>query len=165
VKIESFPEIKRVNQTLDFLPFVSALIVLGFMAWTTRLLARYPDDGIYSMQSSGEINLLWSNGPAQGRLQVGDIVLRIDEVPYEKFLTYSPGLGKSTGDVVDFLVLRQGKQVEVSLPLAPAPPALIFDRLASILVALCFWLVGAFIGAYGPSGKSGGVTFILQGSI
>lgn len=155
MKIDRLPGIKRIYQALNLLSFIAALLALSFIGWTTRLLVQYPNDGIYSLQRSGEINLLWTGGPADGRLSEGDIILRIEDVPYDKFRTYSSDLGKEIGDTVDFFVLRDGREVDITVPLAAPGPALIFDRLAPVFLALCFWLVGVGVGAFRSGGKSG----------
>ena len=67
--------------------------------------------------------------------------------------------------MVDFEILRDKAVVSAQVTLAAPSWALILNRMASILVALIFWLVGVGVEAFKPSGKgsgfaSSGITFL-----
>ncbi len=138
-------------------PFVLAIVVLGFIIYTALALIVYPDDGIDSVSPAGEIISLQPDGPAIGKLQTGDTILSIDGISWKgNFFGYTD-LGTQSGDAVEFVILRVGSPVSLQIKLAPPSWGLILNRMASILVALIFWLVGMGIEAFKPSGKASGI--------
>jgi PAS domain S-box-containing protein len=146
-------------------PFLVAIVVLGFIIITALTLIAYPDDGIGNLNLSGQINSLQPEGTAAGKLQVGDTILSIDGSPWQENLLNYTSLGKKSGDVVNFEILRDKAVVSAQVTLAAPSWVLILDRMASILVALIFWLVGVGVEAFKPSGKgsgfaSSGITYL-----
>lgn len=147
-------------QRLNIVPFVIALLVLGFILLTAVELVVYPDDGIINLQRSGLIVSLDPNGPTIGKLQEGDIILSIEGAPFAGM--ENPAyfdIGKRGGDSVEFLVLRDGEETRLVVQLAHPSQSLIVNRLVAILVAMIFWGVGLVVQAFKPIGKGSDVTF------
>lgn len=151
--------VNRFSQRLNVFPFVIAVSVLGVMISITFILLRYPSDGIDLLHADGEVISLVEGGPAEGHLRQGDKIRAIDGIPWRGLPAYYPNLEKGTGDTVTFTVERDGRIVFVDLELGPAQPSILVSQLISILVALCFWMVGVGVGAYHPGSKNGGVAF------
>ena len=149
----------------SIVPFLLAIVVLGLILYTALTLITYPDDGIVNLNLSGQINSLQPGGAAAGKLQAGDTILSIEGLPWQGNLLNYTRLGKKSGEVIDFEILRDKAVVSVQVMLAPPSRALIIERMAAILVALLFWLVGVGVEAFKPSGKgsgfaSSGITYL-----
>lgn len=149
----------------DIAPFLVAILVLGFISYTALALTGYPDDGIDNLSLSGQIISIQPAGPAVNQLQAGDTILSIDGRPLKgNFFSYTE-LGKRVGEAVDFEILRDGTISSRQVTLVAPSGMLILNRMASILVALIFWLMGGGVAAFKPSGKgststSSGITFL-----
>lgn len=150
---------KQVSRRLSIFPYLIALLLLGFVGWTIVTLVNHPDDGIYVLQSDGRIGSIRSAGPADGKLKPGDKIVAIEDVVWNGALVYYPALGKQSGSPVKFTVDRNGYLIQVVITLVNPSFSLIVDRLSSVLVALCFWIVGLLVGAFKPVGKSSGISF------
>ena len=146
-------------------PFLVAIAVLGFIIVTALTLIVYPDDGILNLNLSGQINSLQTTGPAVGNLEAGDTILSIDGLPWTENLLNYTSLGKKSGEIVVFEILRDQAIISAQVRLAAPSWELILNRMASILIALIFCLVGVGVEAFKPTGKgsgsaSSGITFL-----
>jgi PAS domain S-box-containing protein len=150
---------KQVSRRLIVFPYVIALLLLGVIVWATITLLRYPNDGIYVLQSDGYIGALQRGGPADGKLKPGDKIFAIEDVIWNGLMVYYPNLGKQSGSPVTFTVERNNSLIPVTISLAQPSLDLIVNRLVTVVVALCFWIVGLVVGAFKPIGKSGGISF------
>ena len=146
----------NISRWQSIAPFLLAIVVLGFILYTALALISYPDDGMGNINRSGQINSLQPGGAAAGKLQAGDTILSIDGLPWHDNLLNYTRLGKKSGEVIDFEILRDKAVVSVQVMLAPPSRALIIERMAAILVALIFWLVGVGVEAFKLSGKGSG---------
>lgn len=151
--------VNRYSQRLKIFPFVIAVLVLILMGWVTIALFTYPSDGILFLQAEGEVISVLEDSPADGLLEEGDKILAVDNIPWGFLTPYYPDLKKYAGDTVNFSVKRDGSIIHVALVLGSPEPSHFADQFISILVALCFWVVGVGVGAYHPGRKSGGVAF------
>ena len=66
------------------MPFVIALIVLGFILWMALRVMIYPHDGIGYIHPTGLIGEIDPIGPNADKIQVNDLILSIDSVPWEE---------------------------------------------------------------------------------
>jgi two-component system phosphate regulon sensor histidine kinase PhoR len=148
------------SQRLSVISFLFALVVFAFMGWATLFLVGYPDDGLGTLEADGYIRSLRHDGPAIDKLQVGDVILSIENGESNALSIYYPELGKHVGDTVTFWVKRQGFVIPVTIELAPPSLNLIAVRIAPILVALAFWLVGLIAGAFRPISRGAIVSFM-----
>ena len=142
-----------ISHKLSYLPYLIALLVLGFIGWVAEETIKYPDDGIYSLTADGYIGALYADGPAIGKLQAGDIILQIENRTWGESIYFYPNLGKEVGDTVAIQIQRGDQVIPVYIPLSAPPLPRVIDRLVPILVALCFWLVSVGIQAYKPAGR------------
>jgi two-component system NtrC family sensor kinase len=151
---------RAITQRLSVFTLLFALVIFAFIAWTVLFLVEYPDDGIGSLEVNGLIRSLRLDGPAIGRLQVGDVIVSIENGLTDTLSIYYPELGKKTDDTVVFWVNRQGTVLPVEVKLAHPSFDLIAVRLIPVLVALFFWLVGLGAGAFKPIGRGAVVSFL-----
>jgi two-component system phosphate regulon sensor histidine kinase PhoR len=154
------PIFRAISQRLSIFSLLFALAIFALIAWTVLFLAEYPDDGIGSLEVNGLIRSLRVDGPATGKLQVGDVIVSIDNGSSDVLSIYYPELGKKVGDMVVFRVNRLGSVIPVEVKLAQPSLDLIAIRLTPILVALSFWLVGLVAGAFKPIGRGAIVSFL-----
>lgn len=129
------------------IPYVIALVTIIFLAWSASFTLAWPHDGILRIHPTGLIGELDPTGPAVNKLQVGDIIKYVDGVPQEDAYYAN----KYSGDIVQFIVLREGKNVSVEFNLIDPPSDEILRRLMPLLVALVFWVVGVGVQAYSPA--------------
>jgi len=129
-------------------PDVIALVVLAYLLWAISLVLTFPYDGSYWVQSSGLVSGVEIGSPSEGLLQVGDIVLSIDGMPWEQGIPDYREIG--AGKPVEFAVIRDGKMQRVSITLVKPPITELFRRLSPLLVAAIFWIVGVSVHLFNP---------------
>jgi PAS domain S-box-containing protein len=141
------------------IPFLFALVVLIFAAWSVSLALNYPYDGIANFSPTGLIKEINPSSPAAAELQEGDVLLFIDGQPM--VVTQPLYAGKKAGDRVIFLVQRGDYIFNAAIRLLDPPPDEIVTRLSPLFIALIFWLIGAGIQAFKPSRESTVIYFIF----
>lgn len=151
--------LRSIPHQLSAFTLLFALAVFAFIGWTAYFLVEYPDDGLGTLEVDGFIRSLREDGPAIGKLQVGDVVMAVENLSSNALSIYYPDLGKRIGDTVVFWVKRQNTMIPVEIKLAHPSVDLIAVRLIPILVALSFWLVGLGAGAFKPIGRGAVVSF------
>jgi two-component system, NtrC family, sensor kinase len=151
---------KSIAARLNIFPFILALAILVFMAWTVWLLVKFPDDGIETVEKNGYVAAISPVGTAYGKLEVGDVIIMVEGVSWEKLHLYYPGLNKSPGDSVEFTVKRQDEILPVTIYLEAPEPSLVVTRLVPVLVAFVFWIVGLGVAVYKPVGRGAQVYFL-----
>src|SRR3972149_9853131 len=115
------------------LPFILALLTIGFLGWSVSKTLTLPHDGIRSISSTGLIIELEPAGPAAGYLQVGDEIVSVNGVP---FIDANPMyVGSNSGDEVHMLVKRNGQTISVQFKTIKPPTNEIMSRLVILLVA------------------------------
>ncbi len=139
------------------MPFVIALVVLGFILWMGLRVVLYPHDGIGYIHPTGLIGEIDPIGPNADKVQVDDLILSIDSVPWKEASYFY--VGKRGGDQVNFLVERGGKQFPVSIALIDPPFLEVLTRLVPIFVALIFWIIGVGVQTFKPSDSAADVFF------
>ncbi|MGD2158731.1 MAG: hypothetical protein PVG32_17770, partial [Anaerolineales bacterium] len=140
-------------------PFVLALIVLAFIVGATLRAFTDPDDGISSLHPSGYVGEVDEAGPTYNILREGDLILSVDSVPYSEVISIYGN--KSAGDVVHFIVERDGTQVPVTFQLVKPSIDTILRSLAPLLVALAFWGVGISFQAFLPNENTTYIFFLF----
>ncbi len=140
-------------------PFILALISLAFIGWSAYLQYSYPHDGIISANSAGLIRELDSFGRVTNQLNVGDIIVSIDGVPYiESANMYK---NKLPGDNVAFVVLRNGKEVTLTIQLIAPKLEVILSFAVVVILALLFWGVGVGVLSFKPGDMTSNLSFLF----
>ncbi len=139
------------------LPFIIALLVLGFILWTGFRVVTYPHDGIGDIHPTGSIRELDADGPAADILQIDDKIIEIEGVPWEE--AYYFYTGKRGGDRVSYIIERDEIQFPVTIILIDPPFSEVLLRLVPLFVALIFWAVGVGVQAFKPSDSAADVFF------
>ncbi len=130
------------------IPFLLALIVLICLVWNVSINITYPYDGIGNSQSDGTITQIYPTGPAFNHLVLGDKILSIDNVPLAEAFPYYNN--KQAGDIIHFIVNRQGQNTPVDITLVYPGIYEVIRRLIPVFVALIFWIVGIGVLAFSP---------------
>lgn len=140
-------------------PFILALISLAFIGWSAYLQYSYPHDGIISANSAGLIRELDSFGRVTNQLNVGDIIVSIDGVPYiESAYMYK---NKLPGDNVAFVVLRNGKEITLTIQLIAPKLEVILSFAVVVILALLFWGVGVGVLSFKPGDMTSNLSFLF----
>jgi hypothetical protein len=139
------------------LPFIIALAVLGFILWIAMRVIIYPHDGIVEIHPTGRIGALDSSGPTADKLQVDDVIISVDGVPWDQALYFH--VGKRGGDTVFLVVDRQGASVLVAITLVDPPFVEVLLRLSPLLVALIFWGIGVGVQTRKHAGSAANIFF------
>lgn len=130
-------------------PFLIALAALALIVGTTRLALQVGYDGVDFNPVTGEVVRVDPRGPSAGRIQASDRILRVNGVPVEQS---PPVIGAHrAGDQLEFVLLRDGRQVERSVTLREKPTQVVVQYLVTPLVALSFWAIGVAVMAFGRS--------------
>lgn len=159
--MESLRSISLKSSTRSFsiyLPFIIAFTVLLFLFWTTIQASRFPHDGIIGLQADGLISELDPAGPSNDKLQEGDIVVSIDGLPWQEGLARYHE--KSAGDAVNFVVLRAGQEIQVTIDLVSPASQEIITRFLPLLLGLFFWGVSMGVVVFKPRDSSAGLFFL-----
>lgn len=125
-----------------------AVCTLALLAWAAILLVRQPYSGLNWSYTTGVVQAVDPHGPGAALFQPGDRLVAVDGAPVYAARDL-PGL--RAGDWVILSVVREGVESARRLQLVASPPAVLFGRLAVILVALSFWVLGTLVLALGPS--------------
>lgn len=143
------------QQIRSSLPFLIALAVLALIVVTARHALRVGYDGVDFNPVSGLVLDVDPDGPAAGRIQVGDRILRIDGVPIEEA---PPVIGEHVaGDLLTYLISQDGQRIELRLGLVDKPPEVVVQYLVAPVVALSFWTIGVAVMAFGQAGREAGL--------
>lgn len=130
------------------IPFAVGMVVLAFIIWTTLKSVVYPHDGTGNISQQGTISQVDPSGPAYQKLQDGDRIISVDNVPW--VIVFAPYKDKQSGDQVDFLIERNGEYIHIPVTLVSPPSSEILVRLVPIFVALVFWALGMWVQTFKP---------------
>ena len=119
----------------------------------------YPHDGIISANSAGLIRELDSFGRVTNHLNVGDIIVSIDGVPYSEAANIYKN--KFPGDNVAFVVIRNGKEVTQTIQLIAPKIEVILSFSVVVILALLFWGVGVGVLSFKPGDMTSNLFFLL----
>jgi PAS domain S-box-containing protein len=139
------------------IPFVIGLAVIAFIIWTTLKSVEYPHDGTRNISQTGIINQVDPSGPASQKLQNGDRIISVDNVPWQA--VFAPYKDKQSGDQVDLLIDRGGEFIHTSVTLVNPPFSEIIVRLVPIIIALVFWALGMWVQTYKPPDGDANIFF------
>jgi len=151
--------LRKTEKWVAVLPFILALGIFAFIAFTAIRLISYPDDGINN-EDQGMILSVQPKGPTEGILQPEDVIQTLEGIPFERVRFDYNRLGKKGGDAVNLSIRRDGQTINTAYVLKAPSAGVIASRLMTILVALVFWGVGVVVEAYKPLGKSQPVVFL-----
>jgi two-component system phosphate regulon sensor histidine kinase PhoR len=140
-------------------PFILALISLTFIGLSAYWVFAYPHDGIISISASGEIGGLDSYGRDENQLMVGDQIYSVDGVPYRDAVRIYEG--KQAGDSVDFIVIRNGSQVSLTVELIKPQIELILTLSVVLILGLVFWGMGVGVLAFKPGDITSNLFFLF----
>jgi PAS domain S-box-containing protein len=141
------------------IPFLIALGVLGYLTWSTSLALSYPYDGIYRLSVSGTILEVDPGSPANQILQKGDTIVSVDGITW--FEAQPPYIGKNPGELSNLVIERAGIRIPLSIQLAEPSFEELMTRLAPLLVAFVFWLVGLGVQAFKPAYEPATLFFLF----
>ena len=140
-------------------PFILALAVLLFIVYSTTLVLTFPHDGVKSLSLSGVIQALDQSGIDAGIFQVGDRLIIVDGVPYDK--TISLYSGKHPGSFAQVIIDRNGKRLAFNFKLVKPPFSTVLRYFVPLLVALSFWVIGSIVQAYNPRDEDSRLFFLF----
>ena len=140
-------------------PLILALAFLLFILYSITLILTIPHDGIESVSPTGVIQELDRIGVDAGLLKVGDRILMIDGVQYDKLFSFYPG--KKAGDKALVIVDRAGERIASEISLIKPPFSRILTYIISLIVALSFWVVGSVVQAYNPRDEDSRLFFLF----
>jgi len=141
------------------LPFILALVVLAFIGAVAIRALPNPHDGISNLHPSGVVGEIEASGPTNDKLKVGDIILFVDGVDFSE--AFPLIANKRAGETVHLIVERDENIIPVTFTLVEPPLDTILKRLAPLLVALVFWVVGISIQAFLPSNRDTNIFFLF----
>ncbi|MEP7340844.1 MAG: protein kinase [Acidobacteriota bacterium] len=146
---------------------VFQLAANGWVAYRHGLNDRYGFDlaasggGVY-------VKIVYANGPAEGRLQVGDRVIALDDdiqvsrTGWRDLVKYRLH-GRPEGTSYALRVLRDGSEQTIRLQLAtyrlPQPWTKLQVIISAFIVALSLFVVGLIIGAFKPDDRAARLAF------
>ena len=90
-------------------PFLLAIISIIFWGWGIWLSFVSPYDGIIS--DAGVVTEIFHNGPSVHDIRVGDLILSVEDVPSESFVSVYQN--KRAGDKVQLTIQRNKEVIEV----------------------------------------------------
>jgi signal transduction histidine kinase len=108
----------------------------------------------------GRVRSVDPTGPAAGLLLAGDVVLRVDGVLAPQAASVY-GM-KQPGDTLELTVRRDSDVLKVLLTLSNPPGREILERVAILVVALAFWVIGVLVSVLGPPSTRKRVFFLLS---
>ena len=131
-------------------PFLLASASLALLVWAALLQLRRGYDGAEWHPLTGEVLSVDPRGPSAGRLQVGDLILRMQDIP----AALAPPLFSELfpGDEVRLAIRRDGSERSISLTMASPPGRVLAQRLVPLTVAAAFWAIGVAVLAFGQAG-------------
>ena len=131
-------------------PFLLASVSLALLVWAASLQIRRGYDGAEWHPLTGEVLSLDPRGPAAEQLQVGDLILRMQDVP----AALAPPLFSELfpGDEVRLAIRRDGSEGNTSFSMANPPARVLAQRLVPLTVAGAFWAIGMAVLAFGHAG-------------
>jgi len=141
-----------------YLPYVLALANFLLIGWISIQVINHPRVGASWSFVTGKVQRVDKGGPADQKLQVGDVIKDIDGVP-QSLVRLMPG--RKPGEIVHFSLERDKEILEVEVQLTAPPSSAIVLRLEPILMAVVFWLAGSFVLMYSQPGTLG-IFFFLQ---
>jgi PAS domain S-box-containing protein len=140
-------------------PFALALISLVLIGWSAYFAFTYPHDGILSTNSTGVITELDSFGREANQLNVGDIIVSVDGVPFQNAgYIYE---NKQAGDAAEFIINRKGAINTLTVHLVEPRIELIFNVAVVVILALVFWGMGVGVLAFTPGDISSNMFFLF----
>ncbi|UCD40851.1 MAG: PAS domain S-box protein [Chloroflexota bacterium] len=140
-------------------PFILALISLIFIGWSAYAVITYPHDGTLSLSTTGVIRELDTFGGEINQLEVGDIIVSIDGVPYRDATLYYEN--KQPGDTAKFVVNRDNELITLSIQLTEPGIELILSVAVVSILALVFWGMGVGVLAFKPGDITSNLFFLF----
>ena len=129
-------------------PYLLALITVLYIGWAAWEAAHYPYDGVRSFHPTGLISEIDPEYPPENTLQLGDIILTVDGIPFRDAVPLYAG--KQLDKPVNFNVLRTNENVSVQIIPTQPPIAEVAVRMAPLLVAVIFLAIGVGVQAFKP---------------
>lgn len=140
-------------------PFILALISLMFIGWSAYLAFTYPHDGILSYSPSGVIRELDNFGRFDNQLRLSDRIVSVDGVPLLDAVPFY--VDKYPGDKVDFVLIREGNPITLTVELIRPGAELIFNLIVILLLALVFWGMGVGVLSFKPGDNTSNLFFLF----
>lgn len=151
LEVANFRTVQTMKKVSLLLQYAFAIVCLGVLVWGGSVAVRQPDAGIYWSSTNGIIDRIDPTGPAAEKLQAGDQILTIDKLP----IHVARGLpGKIAGDQIEFTVLRDGKQLVVTVRMRSPTTFILWSRILVYILAFAFWLPSLFVLMFSKNDKT-----------
>jgi len=141
-------------------PFTLALAALGLLIYAAALQLRLPYDGLNWTPITGEVLEVDPDGPASGVVAIGDRILMLQGVPgaqathlYAEF---------EAGDRVVLQVRGPAGDRQVTLEMEATSPLQLAQRLAPLVVALAFLIIGSVVLGLGGANPQARLFFLFS---
>jgi len=129
-------------------PYLLALITVFYIVWAAWTVAHYPYDGVRSFHPSGLVSEIDTDYPPDNTLRLGDTILTVDGIPFREAVPLYAN--KQIGMTVKFTVLRGNETLPIEITLSQPPLSEVLVRLAPLLVAIIFLVIGVGVQAFKP---------------
>lgn len=143
------------------IPFVLALVSVVFIGWSATTVLTYPHDGITNFNGiTGQILELDSFGLTTNKLMRGDIIVKVNGIPFYKALPFYSN--NKIGDVVKFEISRNGTVQHLDVQLTHLPQESMITLGVIVIIAFVFWFVGAGVLAFKPGDNLSNLFFMFS---
>lgn len=132
---------------------------LTFIVLSAYWVFTYPHDGITSTNTYGEIRGIDSFGRDENNFQLGDRIYSVEGVPFRDAVRIYDG--KKAGDTVEFIVIRNGSQVFLTVELVEPQLELILTTSVVFILGLVFWGMGVGVLAFKPGDITSNLFFLF----
>lgn len=129
-------------------PYLLALITAIYIVWAAWTVAHYPYDGVRSFHPTGLVSEIDQEYPPENTLRLGDTILTVDGVPFREAVPLY--INKQIGMKVNFTVLRGSETLPIEITLSQPPLSEVLVRLAPLLVAVIFLVIGVGVQSFKP---------------
>jgi signal transduction histidine kinase len=143
----------------NLLPFILIIAFASLLIYATWHLIHLPYDGMDWSRINGLVRSVEPDSPAFNMVRPGDVILQIEGVPSSRSAEVYATL--HSGDDIHLSILRNGQVIQKELHLIPAAESELFHRLAPLIVAFAFLIIGIIVKGFAPSSTSTNLFFFL----
>lgn len=140
-------------------PFILALITLTTIGLSAYWVFTYPHDGITRINASGVVAEIDSFGRDVNHLRLGDQIISVNGIPYRDAVRIYES--KRAGETVEFVVLRHGSNLNLTVELTSPELDLILSLSVVLILGLVFWGLGVGVLAFKPGDNTSNLFFLF----
>jgi signal transduction histidine kinase len=141
------------------LPFGLALSAIGLLAYATVVKIRLPQEGMNWSPITGEVLEVDPAGPAAGSISAGDQIISVNGVPAAQAARLYPGF--RPGEVASMIVRSSSGERAISIRMEAASPLRLAQRMAPLVVALAFLIIGTLVLGLGGGNPQARLFFLF----